>query len=222
MYSQRARKRAVRLYIRYRGAAVTTIRELGYPSGTQLRRWYREFVESGDLHQGYQGAYTDEQKQWAVEHFCRHGRSISKTIAELGYPKPDTLMRWIDELRPGTRKVYNKRGPRVPLSEEQKRRAVIELCSGEHSAAAITRQLGVSRYLLYGWKNELLGEEVAGVMAKKSRHSLSEERDELMREVESLRKRIHQLQLEHDILKKTNELLPLVMSRAIFCCPSEA
>ncbi len=28
-----------------------------------------------------------------------------------------------------------------------------------------------------------------------------------MREVESLRKRIHRLQLEHDILKKANELL---------------
>ncbi len=199
--------RAVRLYIRYRRAAEATIRELGYASGSRLRAWYRELAESGDLHQGYRGEYSEEQKQRAVEHFYRHGRSTSKTIAVLGYPKPDALRRWIDELRPGTRKVYNKRGPRVPLSEEQKRRAVIDLCSGEHSAAAITRQLGVSRYLLQGWKNELLGEEVPIAMAKKSRRPLSEERDELMREVESLRKRIHQLQLEHDILKKASELL---------------
>ncbi len=209
MYSYTARMRAVRLYIRYRRAAVATISELGYPSGTQLRRWYREFVESGDLHQGYRGkgTYSEEQKQRAVEHFCRHGRSTSKTIAVLGYPKPDALRRWIDELRPGTRKVYNKGGPGVPFSEEQKWRAVMDLCSGEHSAAAITRHLGVSRHRLYGWKNELLGEEVPVAMAKKSRRSLSEERDELMREVESLRKRIHQLQLEHDILKKASELL---------------
>ena len=147
LYSHRARMRAVRLYIRYRRAALATIRELGYPGGTMLRAWYREFVESGDLHQGYRaGKYSDEQKQRAVEHFCRHGRSISKTIALLGYPKPDALRKWIDELRPGTRKVYAKRGPRVSFSEEQKRRAVIDLCSGECSAAAITRQLGVSRY----------------------------------------------------------------------------
>lgn len=207
MYSQRARMRAVRLYIRYRRAALATIRELGYPGGTTLRAWYREFVESGDLHQGYPCKYSEEQKQRAVEHFCRHGHSIRRTIAFLGYPRPDALRKWIDELRPGTRKVYAKRGPRVSLSEEQKRRAVLDLCSGEHSAAAITCQLGVSRYLLHGWKNELLGEEVPVAMAKKSRRRLSEERDELTREVESLRKRIHQLQLEHDILKKASELL---------------
>jgi putative transposase len=53
----------------------------------------------------------------------------------------------------------------------------------------------------------LLGEEVAVVMDKKGRHPSSEERDELMREVESLRKRIHRLRLEHDILNKANELL---------------
>jgi len=38
-------------------------------------------------------------------------------------------------------------------------------------------------------------------------HPPSEDRDELMREVKSLRKRIHRLQLEHDILKRANELL---------------
>lgn len=207
MYSHEARMRAVRLYVRYRLAALATIRELGYPGGSTLRRWYREWVQSGHLHRGYRRKYSDEQKQRAVEHFYRHGRCVSKTIAVLGYPSPDTLGRWIDELRPGTRKVYNKRGPRVPLSEEQKRRAVIDLCSGEHSAAAISRQLGVSRYLLHGWKNQLLGKEVPVAMAKKSHRPLSEERDELIREVESLRKRIHQLQLEHDILKKASELL---------------
>jgi transposase InsO family protein len=172
-----------------------------------LRAWYREFVESGDLHQGYRRKYSEEQKRRAVEHFCRHGHSISETIAVLGYPKPEALRMWIDELRPGTRKVYIRRGARVPFSEEQKRRAVIDLCSGEDSAAAITRHLGVSRQRLYGWKNELLGEEVAVVMDKKGRRPSAEERDELMREVESLRKRIHRLQLEHDILKKANELL---------------
>jgi transposase InsO family protein/transposase-like protein len=207
LYSHKARMRAVRLYIRYRREALATIRELGYPGGTMLRAWYREFVESGDLHQSCKRKYSDEQKRRAVEHFCRHGLSISKTIALLEYPKRDTLMRWIDELRPGTRKVYAKREPRVSFSEEQKRRAVVDLCSGEESAAEISRQLGVSRYLLYVWKNQFLGEEVAVVMDKKGRHPTSEDRDELMREVESLRKSIHRLQLEHDILKKANELL---------------
>ena len=174
-----------------------------------LRAWYREFVESGDLHQGYRrkGKYSEEQKQRAVEHFCRHGQSISKTIAVLGYPKPEALRMWIDELRPGTRKVYIKRGPRVSFSEEQKRRAVIDLCSGEDSAAAITRQLGVSRYLPVRVEERVARRRGGCSHGQEESPSPSEDRDELMREVESLRKRIHRLQLEHDILKKANELL---------------
>ena len=209
MYSHEARMRAVRLYVRYHRAVAATIRELGYPTRTMLYAWYREFVESGELHQGYRRKekYSHEQKQRAVEHYLRHGRSISKTAGVLGYPDDETLRRWIDELRPGNRKVSIRRGPRVSFSEEQKRRAVIDLCSREGSATAVAENLGVSRSRLNRWKNELLGEEVPVTMAKKSHHSPSEERDELMREVESLRERIHRLQLEHDILKKANELL---------------
>jgi putative transposase len=209
VYSHEARMRAVRLYVGYGRASAATIRELGYPSRGMLRAWYREFVESGDLHQDYrrQGKYSNEQKQRAVEHYCRNGRCISKTVAVLGYPNHQTLRMWIDELRPGARKVCIRRGSAVSFLDEQKRRAVIDLCSREGPAAAVAGEVGVSRPSLYAWKNELLGEEVPVVMDKKSRHPTSGDRDELMREVESLRKRIHRLQLEHDILKKANELL---------------
>ena len=53
----------------------------------------------------------------------------------------------------------------------------------------------------------MLGKEVPAVMDPKESHPPYEDRDELQREVESLRKSIHRLQLEHDILKKANELL---------------
>jgi putative transposase len=208
LYSHEARMRAVKLYIRYGRASAATIREIGYPSRVMLRAWYREFVKSGGLHQHCRrkAKYSNEQKKLAVEHYFGHGRCISKTTAALGYPSCATLRTWIDEQRPGVRKVCIRRGSAVSLSHEQKRRAVIDLCSREGSAAAVAQDVGVSRPSLYAWKNELLGEE-APVVKKQDSHLPSEGRDELIREVESLRKRIHRLQLEHDILKKANELL---------------
>jgi len=144
LYSHGARIRAVRLYISYGRATAATIRELGYPSARMLRAWYREFVESDDLHQDYRrkAKYSNEQKRRAVEHYCRHGRCISRTAAMLGYPNRETLKMWIDELRPGARKVCIRRGSTVSFSDEQKRRAVIDLCSREGSAAAISRGRG--------------------------------------------------------------------------------
>ena len=156
LYSHGARIRAVRLYISYGRATAATIRELGYPSARMLRAWYREFVESDDLHQDYRrkAKYSNEQKQRAVEHYCRHGRCISRTAAMLGYPNRETLKMWIDELRPGARKVCIRRESTVSFSDEQKRRAVIDLCSREGSAAAIAEDVRVGRPSLYAWKNE--------------------------------------------------------------------
>jgi transposase InsO family protein/transposase-like protein len=209
LYSYGARMRAVRLYTRYGRVLAATIRELGYPSVNTLRAWDREFAERGDLHQDYsrKPKYSTEQKRRAVEHYCRHGRSISKTVVALGYPHRGTLRMWIDELRPGVRKVSIRRGSAVSFSEEDKRRAVVDLCSRQDSAAAVAKQTGVSRQSLYAWKNKLLTEEVSAAMDKNSSHPPSDDRDELKRQVESLRKRIHRLQLEHDLLRRANELL---------------
>ena len=155
LYSYKARMKAVRLYIQYDRATAATVRELGYPTAHMLRAWYREFVESGDLHQDYRRRvrYSNEQKQKAVEHFCNHGRCVSKTSAALGYPNRETLRMRIDELRPGLRKVSIRRGSTVLFSDEQKRRAVVDLCLREGSAAAVPGDVGVSRPALYAWKN---------------------------------------------------------------------
>ena len=209
MYSYEARMRAVRLYIKYDRRPAATIRELGYPSRGMLRSWYREFNESGDLHQDFRRKpeYSHEEKQRAVEHYWVQGRCISRTVAVLGYPHRETLRMWIDELRPGVRKVSIKRGCAESFSDEQKQRAVIDLCSREVSASAVAEDVGVSRTSLYAWKTEWLGEGVPAVMETNDGRPTSDDRDELEREVDSLRKRIRRLQLAHDILKRANELL---------------
>ena len=92
-------------------------------------------------------------------------------------------------------------------SYEDRMRAVIELCSREGSAATVAADFGVERPTLYAWKRELLGEEDTKPMDRPNVLAWTQQRDALPQALESLQKRIHRLQLEHDILKKANELL---------------
>ena len=112
-------------------SSATTIRELGHPSRRALYRWYQEHEHSEELHDEYQQVpkYSARRKEQALEYYFQHGRRLSGTVRVLGYPSRTLLAQWIDELRPGSRKVAIKAGRAVSFSEEQKRRAVIELCS---------------------------------------------------------------------------------------------
>ena len=85
--------------------------------------------------------------------------------------------------------------------------AVLDLCSGEESAQQIAERLGVCRPTLYAWRNELLGQEAASSMKRRNTSAPAPEREELERQLEALQRDVRQLQLEHDLLKKANELL---------------
>lgn len=88
MYSYEDRMRAVQLYIRYGKRAAPVIRELGYPSRKNLSRWYRAYIEAGDLPKGYcrsRPRYSVEQKEIADEYYMSHGRSLAGTSRALGY-----------------------------------------------------------------------------------------------------------------------------------------
>jgi len=47
------------------------------------------------------------------------------------------LTQWIDELAPGERKIRITQGSMVKFSQEQKKEAVISLCTNEASAATL-------------------------------------------------------------------------------------
>lgn len=209
MYSYEDRMRAVKLYIQYDRSEAATIQELGYPSRKALDRWYAEYRESGDLHQSSPSIcrYSEEQKQTAVDYYAEHGRNLSRTVRAVGYPSRTLLSQWIDELRPELRKSTIKRGSAVSFTDEQKRSAVIELSSRTGSANAVAESVGVTPQALYGWKRKLLGKGAAAEVNKKNEETRSDDRDELIQTVEGLQQQIHKLQLEHDILKKANELL---------------
>ncbi|NCU26715.1 IS3 family transposase [Candidatus Nomurabacteria bacterium] len=209
MYSYEDRIKAVELYIKYDQSAAATVQELGYPSYKMLIRWYKEFKETGALHEKFtrSSTYTSDQMKAAVNYYLEHGRCISRTVRAIGYPTRETLAGWIDELVPGERKIHIRRGAMLQFSKEQKKDAVIELCTRESAAAAVADRHGVSRISLYKWKKELLGEEKTRTMDGTGKPPLPDDRDALLAEVESLKKEIYRKQMELDILNKAAEII---------------
>ena len=49
---------------------------------------------------------------------------MSATMRAVGYPSREVLRKWIDDLRPRSRKVPIKQGSAVSFSDEQKRHAI--------------------------------------------------------------------------------------------------
>lgn len=210
MYSYEDRNRAVLLYIELGKRSGATLAQMGYPTKNALKSWHQKHEQHLDLPTAYvrsKSKYSHEQKTAAVDHFVHHGRCLAGTARALGYPCRDTLAAWVEELRPDTKVRVVGRAAGVPRSPAFKQAAVIELCTRQVSAQAIAQNLGATRPTLYKWKNQLLGREAAASMNRNDELPPDPARTVLEQQVESLRRDIHRLQLEHDLLKKANELV---------------
>jgi putative transposase len=210
MCSYEERMRAVALFIKLGKRVHATLRALGYPTKNSLKGWCREFEAHQELKVAYaprKPKYTEEQKRAAVDYYFDNGRCISTTIRALGYPGRACLHEWIDILRPGQRIRIVGQAHNVAHPEAFKNAAVVELCTRRGSARALAETLAVDRSTLYNWKNQLLGREASKSMKHPSTTLPAQDRAELEKTVETLKRDIHQLQLEHDLLKKATELL---------------
>ena len=100
MYTYEDRMKAVNLYLKYDMSIAAVIRELGYPSRGMLYQWYAEFKENGklrgDSNHGY-SKYSAEKRNQAVKYYLEHGKSLSRTIKALGFPKRTALRDWVHE-----------------------------------------------------------------------------------------------------------------------------
>jgi transposase InsO family protein/transposase-like protein len=102
------------------------------------------------------------------------------------------------------------RAPNVLHPAETKNAAVVELCTRTTNALTIAQTVGVCRPTLYNWKNQLLGREASASMKRQQNSQVapkSKGLTELEQHVALLERDIRRLQLEHDLLKKANELL---------------
>ena len=143
----------------------------------------------------------------AIEHYIAHDRCIAATMRALGYPCRGTLTAWIREALPEAGRAVVGSVERRRYSGELMQAGVMALCTREESAQAVADKFGVCRPTLYNWKNQLLGREPPASMKRTNPSPPSQERDELERQVESLRREVRQLRLEQDLLHKANELL---------------
>ena len=209
MYSYDDKIRAVELYIKLGKRIRATIRHLGFPTKNALRGWYREYERRGDLARGFHRTpkYSMEQQQAAVDHFLHHGRCIEFTRKALGYPCRCVLRSWIYQRYPELSQRIVGRSSAVPRPLEVKQAAVIAFCTRQGKASAIALDLGVSRETLYNWKDQLLGREAPTSMKRQSKPPADPDKAQLEQQLEVLRVELRRLQLEHDLLKKANEIL---------------
>lgn len=203
MYSYQERMTAVKLYIKYEHSLTSVIQELGYPSSKALYKWFKEYEENGDLSRTSKRnrVFTQEEKQFAVNHYIEYGRNYSRTVRMLGYPDRNILSDWCKDLAPEARKI---RRSKLNYSQEQKKEAVIHLVSRETSVQNIAERLQVTRKTLYDWKEELVGEELPPNM---SNMPDSPHLEELKDEVDGLKREVYRLRMEKDILEKSSELI---------------
>jgi transposase InsO family protein/transposase-like protein len=224
MYSYKERVRAVELYLKNDKSTAQTIRELGYPSRNMLYNWYKEYEARGTLRSGEErghSKYTSEQRKQAIQYYQEHGRSLSRTIKALGFPKRTTLRDWIREDLSDDEKHCFTGKTLVRYTEEQKEQAVIRFCAGDGTAKEIATELGATEGSLNRWKRRLLRERCRdkvpeGKKPKKpeaagdsndSIEGLRAEKQSLTLQVEELKGEVFRLQLERDILEKAGEIL---------------
>ena len=221
MYSYEERMKAVQLYIKYGRRAAPVIHELGYPNRHMLVCWFKEYEETGTLKTkvNRNGKYTDEQKSAALKHYEEHGRCVTFTIKELGYPSPRLMRVWIDEAFPNRKKRCVTGGAMIEYPQEKKEQAVIDFCARSGSAEEVAELHEVSRYSLYKWKRQFLGKRNLSMPKKKINElvtnetlsdevrSLTEQRNALARELDEMNQKLHRARIEHDILVAADEIL---------------
>lgn len=214
IYTYEQKMKAIELFIKYDLSPSAVIHELGYPSRNQIRAWYKEYAETGTVKEKSarnRSKFTAEQRATAVKYYLEHGRSITKTIRALGYPKRTTLCEWLNEdLEDKQRKNYNKRiGVFVKITPEQRETAVKEHLSGEKTPSQLARELSVTPSTIHHWSKKLLDTPTQKISSELSDNvpELYSEIKKLKGEAEALRKQVFRLQLERDILEKAAEII---------------
>lgn len=209
MYSHSDRLKAVETYIQCGKSAAVTVRILGYPCKKQLKRWYESYVDFDQIvpRKKRKPKYNAAERRVAIEHYFRTGKCIARTVRELGYPSQQWLRAWVNGDLPGATTNLSNLAPVPARVDAERKRAVIELCTRQDSAAVIAEKFGVSRQALYKWRNKLIDAETGNAMKRRRDRASDEDRDGLRAELDVLEQRVHELQLEHDILIKANELI---------------
>ena len=162
--------------------------------------------------------YSQEQKEKAVQLYDQT-KSVTETIRILGYPTRRNLYMWISEKNspPKVRKDYPiidnpPEHPRNP-SLDVKLDAIHRCFQLGENIKYVSEDIGYSRTSIYQWRKRYLKEGTLGLMNNKNvtPGKLEEETvigtDSSPNEIEQLKSKMQDMQLEIDILKETINVL---------------
>ena len=203
MYDLKTIKKTLKLLHKYDCQFAKTSRETGIKART-IRRWYncekaglplliRPFVHTK------KGKRTSEQMKQVCDYYFEHGENISNAVKKFGYPSISCL-----KLRVKKDKRYKKHKRKIKVnknnySEDDKITIVKEFVNRTIPGKELAEKLGVTRETIYIWQRKLTGEKMD--------IDKNNNKDELLAEIEKLRKERNDLELENKILKKANELI---------------
>lgn len=216
MFSTEQRRIALETFIKFGRSYADTIAELGYPHRQTLRNWWHEYKETGEVplakHER-EPKYPEEMRREAVERYLDHGKRLSRTMRELGYPKSrEMLADWVDEYAPGQRGYRGPNPKRDPVPVEKKVQVVAELEARTGPATEIAEKYGVSRTAPYVWRREIIGDN--GGEPEEESVPVSKEYDDLPDDVEVLqdmlreaKTQLRKVQLELDVRQATLEIV---------------
>lgn len=212
MYSYEERKKAVDLYIKYGKKASAVINELGYPNRHVLVIWYKAYIEKGKIEvPDWHGRspYSEEQKQTAVKYYLEHGKNLKFTIRQLGYPSYHLLSKWVDEVAPSEKRLYNTNPePNHTTTTDIKIQSIVELCTRSNiSAETIAKKYDIDRSTLYFWKNKFMNDRNFKLPDNCNTGNLEKDNEQLKIENERLKQENFQLQLMNDILTEAAKIL---------------
>ena len=159
--------------------------------------------------------YSEEQYRKALEVY-EQTKSVTQTITILGYPaRRQTLYNWINQKRRlpeewSTFRGYNtKEHPRHP-SLNLKLEALHRCFELGEDVQSVSNEIGYSTASIYTWRKKYIQKGTAGLMRsskERSRGSLQEGVPASFKEVEELKSKMQEMQLEIDILKETIDVL---------------
>lgn len=204
--TQAEKQAAIDLYISSGFSPTAVKRKLGYPSRSQISRWYHDYLKDGYVRgpDKWSGKFTDEQKQVAVDHYLANGRNGSKTVRDPGYPSRTLLTQWIDELAPGERKCDK---PHKRLTEADKASVLARAYSGATPVKETVDTAGINKVTFYNWRKEFLGKGAQNVADGVRDEELSEDVEALKAEIEKLKAAVRFHKMEVAVWKGAAELV---------------
>lgn len=159
--------------------------------------------------------YSDEQYRKALEVY-EETKSVTKTITILGYPaRRQTLYNWIHRKRilpeeRSTFRGYNTEDHPLHPSLEQKLQILHRCFELGEDVQSVSNEVGYSTASIYAWRRKYIQKGAAALMNppnERRRGKLIEGNAASSQEIDELKTKIQDMQIELDILKETINVL---------------